>query len=753
MLYYFNNLKGKKIMALIKCIDCGKEYSERANACPNCGCPTEAILTEIQNTARNKEIIEKYNFWNFEFSIDKDMDSYIKLATVTEEGRDTYFNIIEEQYYKWHDIDELIENMPEYYSEILEELVSTSVKMLTDLGIYDCDINTFMKKYGESLDASLLMEPIIERYLQIQNFETEAKEYREYVRQKRLHTWTGGGFGVKGALKGYFKAQMLNVGTEFLHMYSDNKNHMRNMAEVAKAKAELFKNVNTKNTVLESFTTIYDICNKAVVNEVVLSGIMPPNPFNRNKMIPIYNNVVGRINSGDFDRKTIRQQCIKAFVYDPTFYPLIDIMIRLDDTCEFEVFAEDYGFYERFLREEQIRLENKYSKEILEITDMCYSSIASNDILFEIWDKCNDLDDKGLTTVDKYIKQALEGRVKFSISQSEYDEIIENIWDINFYSDDLLQEVKDIIDNIEIDNTDRQQLIETVRDICDKYSSMKGYLSTTFNDTDFQFSCITDIKKDRNYHKHEEFADIPKNADVFMLWGSCGIYDESPKRTVAITDSGIYSFFKENWTWVNKSWKTFATERFGLTSNSIETGNDWLETTNTELYNLLKEIRKELRKCLELDNSENTIENLPKEFFVCIKNKCCEFSDKVPFLSTIFHHYCNKKDIKEMSEYYDASKKLKLPENIDVYYMYYVDSSDELARKYLVMADSGIYYYASFNTGVIKWIDFMQQEIVKVDKNLIKIGSNEFNSLADAKFLERFLVNLQIELNNNFEIE
>lgn len=27
-------------MALIFCLECGKEYSDKANACPNCGCPT-----------------------------------------------------------------------------------------------------------------------------------------------------------------------------------------------------------------------------------------------------------------------------------------------------------------------------------------------------------------------------------------------------------------------------------------------------------------------------------------------------------------------------------------------------------------------------------------------------------------------------------------------------------------------------------------------------------------------------------------
>lgn len=31
-------------MALITCIECGKEFSEYAKVCPNCGCPTEVIL-------------------------------------------------------------------------------------------------------------------------------------------------------------------------------------------------------------------------------------------------------------------------------------------------------------------------------------------------------------------------------------------------------------------------------------------------------------------------------------------------------------------------------------------------------------------------------------------------------------------------------------------------------------------------------------------------------------------------------------
>ena len=32
-------------MALVKCVECGKEVSDKANACPNCGCPLSAMST------------------------------------------------------------------------------------------------------------------------------------------------------------------------------------------------------------------------------------------------------------------------------------------------------------------------------------------------------------------------------------------------------------------------------------------------------------------------------------------------------------------------------------------------------------------------------------------------------------------------------------------------------------------------------------------------------------------------------------
>lgn len=43
-------------MALINCSECGKEFSDRAASCPNCGCPTSIVLEElgINNTSETE---------------------------------------------------------------------------------------------------------------------------------------------------------------------------------------------------------------------------------------------------------------------------------------------------------------------------------------------------------------------------------------------------------------------------------------------------------------------------------------------------------------------------------------------------------------------------------------------------------------------------------------------------------------------------------------------------------------------------
>lgn len=46
-------------MALIKCTECGKEFSDKAPACPNCGCPTSEMLADNVDQKNEETSIEE----------------------------------------------------------------------------------------------------------------------------------------------------------------------------------------------------------------------------------------------------------------------------------------------------------------------------------------------------------------------------------------------------------------------------------------------------------------------------------------------------------------------------------------------------------------------------------------------------------------------------------------------------------------------------------------------------------------------
>lgn len=43
-------------MSLIKCIECGKDFSDKASCCPNCGCPTDFVLQGIKKNEEKNRI-------------------------------------------------------------------------------------------------------------------------------------------------------------------------------------------------------------------------------------------------------------------------------------------------------------------------------------------------------------------------------------------------------------------------------------------------------------------------------------------------------------------------------------------------------------------------------------------------------------------------------------------------------------------------------------------------------------------------
>ncbi len=57
-------------MALIKCVECGKEISDKSKACINCGCPIEYSITALENSLNHvnevqnlEKLAQDNEFW------------------------------------------------------------------------------------------------------------------------------------------------------------------------------------------------------------------------------------------------------------------------------------------------------------------------------------------------------------------------------------------------------------------------------------------------------------------------------------------------------------------------------------------------------------------------------------------------------------------------------------------------------------------------------------------------------------------
>lgn len=72
--YYYEKLLSTIVpfwrifMALIECPECGKKFSDKAYACPNCGCPIEKISSGSSIWVENKKDVNK-NYYRFSTKI------------------------------------------------------------------------------------------------------------------------------------------------------------------------------------------------------------------------------------------------------------------------------------------------------------------------------------------------------------------------------------------------------------------------------------------------------------------------------------------------------------------------------------------------------------------------------------------------------------------------------------------------------------------------------------------------------------
>lgn len=211
-------------MALVQCPDCGKMVSDKVAACPECGCPAEFFggnrksitlnISEDLETVPNEYRV--FEFKEYCIKYPKNSEKYANLfGDYLKQGFECFKQLCD-CYTQIGNADLIALNFEGEAQNLIDEQIDLILKDLYVKGS-TMTMKQFKDRYSEKylLDYRYYMDPFMDRYNDILGIQQKMSHDRAVNYANRAR-WSGGGFGMKGAIKGAMQAGVLNVGSSII---------------------------------------------------------------------------------------------------------------------------------------------------------------------------------------------------------------------------------------------------------------------------------------------------------------------------------------------------------------------------------------------------------------------------------------------------------------------------------------------------------------------------------------------------------
>lgn len=285
-------------MALFNCIECGNRVSDKAKMCPKCGCPigsrsqeataqSEHVLEmlkklnnpEVQKLLKKGVELEKRIEKNKKIiaqvdeeiaSLKKQLEKEIQIA-----GNTIRYSIDEYDYLMVHrrfeefawgykkifinytqdakrSYDLLYsDDLWQSFTTTLEKVIKEGKEYLLEEGIDFISQEGLKKRFLQEFDMDEYLRDYIDGKEQVIQFVEDLK-YKRGVQRSTRSKWTGGGFGIKGALIGAAKASMLNLGTGAIRGIGDSLTNASDRSKVESLKSDILRQGKAYKSICET---------------------------------------------------------------------------------------------------------------------------------------------------------------------------------------------------------------------------------------------------------------------------------------------------------------------------------------------------------------------------------------------------------------------------------------------------------------------------------------------------------------------
>ena len=300
------------------------------------------IGNEIIKVNKNFEL---YNKIRSGFSVDA-------MATAKE-----FVNI----YYECESLDNALQKFIEFVSSMLEERIEKSCALLFQLGVYDISSIDFAQKYYEYVSIDDSMSKITDKLEEICERENELELYSEIKKLGRTQ-WSGGGFGLGGAISGAITSTALNAAYGMFYAIGDAFRQRSNQNKINRLKMELYNDQETSTTM---FWCIHNVCMGVFYglrDELENHNILEPLEFDSEKASILNENALKYSKSADQKIELlIKSICIDPYnflLYDPLFSEFSDIE-GLKEYASYFCVDKTYSIYMEFERNQRLRTISK----------------------------------------------------------------------------------------------------------------------------------------------------------------------------------------------------------------------------------------------------------------------------------------------------------------------------------------------------------------------------------------------------------
>lgn len=248
------------------CYKCGTKLADGAQFCHRCGASLSAITIKAGSDIKsetNPKSKQKYAVKNFSINgskiIFKDgMCEYITVRKPFEQNASTYKERFFENYHTLvKSFEDFLKVPMSQFQGMYTEQIKYAVSVLMKKGIDYVDEDIIRQKVLEYVDIDALLGPYYSGIEEIAE-KAECDAQNSKMRQEmRGHRWSGGGFGIKGAIVGSFKASMMNMGSRALGSVYESLNKVVTDAETESMQKDLMFKKDIDSYLSKA---LYEIC-------------------------------------------------------------------------------------------------------------------------------------------------------------------------------------------------------------------------------------------------------------------------------------------------------------------------------------------------------------------------------------------------------------------------------------------------------------------------------------------------------------